>query len=202
MGKTKQMGAPAALTRNSDDVEVAVWSDDHGTPELAQRVDVGDDRLVLDGDVRRVRRTVDVLARMHQNRTITASMMKAGRRFQRVFHDARFDGRGRSSFADGVPSARGRKRGGRGQPSSAADRALDAREELAQAIGMLGGHGSPGASAAWFVLGEEDAIRDFARRTGWGGGRTMTEEVARGVLVAALGVLAGYWESGALPAGR
>ncbi len=202
MVKVKQVAAPYALTRNAEDVEVAVWSDDRGTPEFGRRMDVGDDRLVLHGEVRRVRRTVDVLARMYQNRTITAAMVKAGRRFQRVFCDARLDGHGRSSFADGVPTARGRKHGGRGQPMDGVDRALDAREELARAIGVLGGHGSPGAGAAWFVLGEEGAIRDFARRTRWGGGRTITEEVARGVLVAALGVLAGYWGTGALADGR
>ena len=188
-------GEPSELARNQDNVEVAIWSDDRGTPEFAQRKLVGEDRIVSQGEVRRVRRTVDVLGRMYRNRTISPEMIKAGRRFQRLFHDAQFEGRGGSSFGHGVPRVRGRRYGSRGQQASAIDRALDARAELARAVGVLGGHRSPGASAVWFVLGEEAAIRDYARRSGWGAGRTMTEEVARGVLVAALGVLAAHFEA-------
>lgn len=196
MNDVNRSGEPSELARNADNVEVAVHSDDRGTPEFGRRMLVGEERVISRGAVRRVRRTIDVLARMYHNRTISPEMVEAGRRFQRLFHDARFEGHSGSSFGHVVPRGRGRRHGERGQRGNAADRALDARAELARAVGVLGGHRSPGASAVWFVLGEEAAIRDYARRSGWGAGRTMTEEVARGVLVAALGVLAAHWETG------
>lgn len=175
-------------------VDNSIAGDDFGTPELRQRMFVDDVRVVTDGDVRKVARTVDVLAAMLRNGTITTDMARAGRRFQGLYQAAQFDSGGGGPGA-GVPRDRGRRFGGRGGAGLEVDRALDARRALAGAVAVLGGHGSPGAGAVWFVVGEGMSIRDYAQRTRWGARRGMTEEVVRGVLVAALAVLAAHWRA-------
>jgi len=67
-----------------------------------------------------------------------------------------------------------------------------ARRRIIAAMDALGGHGSPCATAAWFVLGCELSMREWAMREGWGG-RPLREEVAKGTLVGALGVLAKHF---------
>ena len=136
-------------------------------------------------------RTVDVIAAMLRNGTISPEMAQAGRQFQRLFHAAGLHGGGGGETA-AVPRDRGRRFGAR-RGGDDLERVVDARAALHRAVTMLGGHGSPGGRAVWFVIGEGVSIRDHARRTRWGVGRSMTEEVVRGVLIAGLGVLAGAW---------
>jgi hypothetical protein len=50
----------------------------------------------------------------------------------------------------------------------------------------------------WHVVGLQRSIREWALRQGWGG-RPVRMEQAQGILVAALGVLAGFYEYGRLP---
>ena len=76
------------------------------------------------------------------------------------------------------------------RPRGAGDNALDARRRVGDAITLLGGHGSLPSSAAWFVLGVGLSVKEWARRVRFGQGRALGEEVARGIVIAALAVLA------------
>ena len=157
---------------------------DLGPPELLQHADIETVRLVEDGSVRRVRRTVDVLSAMLRNGTITRDMATAGRRFQQAFQAGRLAGGGECAFLR-LPN--------RQRPTGAGtvgDSALDARRAVSKAIRLLGGHGSLPSNAAWFVLGLGLSVREWAQRVRFGQGRTLSEEAARGIVIAALALLA------------
>ena len=59
----------------------------------------------------------------------------------------------------------------------------------------LGGISSPAGSCVWHVVGLQRSVREWAIRQGWGG-RPVRQEQAQGILVAALGVLAGHFGYG------
>ncbi|MDY0072454.1 MAG: hypothetical protein RBR77_07370 [Thauera sp.] len=67
-----------------------------------------------------------------------------------------------------------------------------AAREVRDALDAVGGSCSPAGSALWFVAGMQMTIRDWALRDGWNGKRVEKNE-AKGILVAALGVLARYY---------
>jgi hypothetical protein len=56
----------------------------------------------------------------------------------------------------------------------------------------LGGISSPAGSCVWHVVGLQRSVREWAMRQGWSG-RPVRQEQAQGILVAALGVLAGHF---------
>jgi hypothetical protein len=66
---------------------------------------------------------------------------------------------------------------------------IESRRRVAAALDALGGHDSPGGSCAWFVLGLEFSVREWAMRQGYAG-RTVHGPVGQGILVGALGTLA------------
>ncbi len=173
------------MTRRPKTLPVPQVADgDPGAPRLGRHVEVEVVRLVEDGAVRRVRRTVDVLSAMQRNGTITGDMAVAGRRFQSSFQAGHLMAGGQSSFLR-LPT-RARPTGRQGTT----DNALDARRVVGDAIKLLGGHGSLPSSAVWFVLGVGLSVKEWARRVRFGQGRALSEEVARGIVVAALAVLA------------
>ena len=61
---------------------------------------------------------------------------------------------------------------------------------------VLGGISSPAGSCVWHVVGLQHSVREWALRQGWGG-RPVEQTEARGMLVAALGVLAAHLGYGA-----
>ena len=63
---------------------------------------------------------------------------------------------------------------------------------VAKALDALGGLESPAGSCVRHVVGLQRLIREWAMRQGWGG-RPVRVEQAQGILMAALGVLAGYY---------
>jgi hypothetical protein len=67
-----------------------------------------------------------------------------------------------------------------------------ARRTIRAALDSLGGINSPCGSASWFILGCDYSIRQWAIREGWSG-RSIREEVAKGTLIGALGVLVGFF---------
>lgn len=67
-----------------------------------------------------------------------------------------------------------------------------AARAVRDALDAVGGSGSPAGSALWYVAGLQMSIRDWALRDGWNGKRVEKNE-AKGILVAALGVLARYY---------
>jgi hypothetical protein len=128
-------------------------------------------------------RTVDTLGIMLRAGTITREMHDAARDFQAQFTIARFD------VVRCMPL--GRLPGG-GGPGDLTDAQLDARRRVGRTLDALGGLGSPAGSCVWHVVGLQRSIREWAMRQGWGG-RPVRVEQAQGILVAALGMLAGYY---------
>jgi hypothetical protein len=131
-------------------------------------------------------RTVDTLGIMLRAGTITQEMHDAARDFQAQFTIARFDVVRCTSLVR-LP--------GRGGPGDLTDAQVDARRRVGQALDALGGLGSPAGSCVWHVVGLQRSIREWAMRQGWGG-RPLRVERAQGILVAALGVMAGWYGYG------
>jgi hypothetical protein len=80
---------------------------------------------------------------------------------------------------------------GNGREPELNERQLDARQRVHDALQALGGISSPAGSVLWHVVGLQRSLREWAIRQGWGG-RTVRQEQAQGILVAALGVLAAH----------
>ncbi|TCZ64085.1 hypothetical protein EXY23_07925 [Roseicella aquatilis] len=125
------------------------------------------------------RRAVDTLGLMLANGSITPEMHEAGCIFRTLFRSAAIDSMSTSQLIR--------------LPRSTADRLsnrqIDARRRVAEALDALGGHDSPAGSCAWFIIGLECSVREWAQRRGWGG-RPVSQPIAGGILVAALGTLA------------
>lgn len=129
-------------------------------------------------------RTVDTLALMLRNGSITGAMHDAGQQFSQDF--ARAFGSGMvTARLDGMP-------GGTTPGEMMIERNAGAARAVRQALDAVGGSGSPAGSALWYVAGLQLSIRDWALRDGWNG-RRLDRDEAKGYLVAALGVLARYY---------
>jgi hypothetical protein len=85
---------------------------------------------------------------------------------------------------------------GTGREPDPSKRQLHARRRVHQAMAALGGISSPASSCVWHVVGLQRSVREWAMRQGWGG-RPVEQTEARGILVAALGVLAAHLGYGA-----
>ena len=125
------------------------------------------------------RRAVDTLGMMLANGTITPEMHEAGSIFRTLFRSAALDGIATSQLIRLTGATAGEMSG----------RQIDARRRVANAIDALGGHDSPAGSCAWFVVGLEMSVREWATRRGWSG-KPVPQPIAGGMLVAALGILA------------
>jgi hypothetical protein len=69
------------------------------------------------------------------------------------------------------------------------DRQLIARRRVLKSIETLGGLGSLPASAVWHVVGPQESVRSWSMRSGWSG-RPIRPDIASGILVAGLEILA------------
>jgi hypothetical protein len=136
-----------------------------------------------DGRIVYHHRTVDTLGRMLRAGTITQEMHDAGKDFQAAFIVANLDPL-RALPILRVP--------GTGRKPELNERQLDARRRVHRSLGALGGLSSPAGSCVWHVVGLQRSVREWAIRQGWGG-RTVRQEQAQGILVAALGMLAAYF---------
>jgi hypothetical protein len=86
---------------------------------------------------------------------------------------------------------------GTGRDLELNERQLDARRRVHKAMAALGGISSPAGSCVWHVVGLQRSVREWAIRQGWNG-RSIDQNPAQGILIAALGVLAahlGYGEA-------
>ena len=129
-------------------------------------------------------RTVDTLALMLRNGSITGAMHDAGQQFSQDFARA---------FASGVASSRpDGLSAGTAPGQMMIERNAGAARAVRDALDAVGGSGSPAGSALWYVAGLQMSIRDWSLRDGWNGKRVEKNE-AKGILVAALGVLARYY---------
>jgi hypothetical protein len=133
-------------------------------------------------------RTVDTLGKMLRSGTITQEMHDAAKDFQTAFIIAQLDPL-RALPIVRVP--------GSGREPELNERQLRARRRVHKAMAALGGFSSPAGCCVWHVVGLQRSVREWALRQGWGG-RPVEQTEARGILVAALGVLAahlGYGEA-------
>jgi hypothetical protein len=126
-------------------------------------------------------RTVDTLGKMLRAGTITQEMHDAARAFQAAFTIANLDPI-RASPMLRIPGA--------GREPDLNERQLDGRRRVHAALQALGGISSPAGGCVWHVVGLQRSVREWAVHQGWGG-RPVRQEQAQGILVAALGVLAG-----------
>ena len=129
-------------------------------------------------------RTVDTLALMLRNGSITGAMHDAGQQFSQDFARAFASGVA-SSRLDGLPA-------GTTPGQMMVEKNAGAARAVRDALEAVGGNSSPAGSALWYVAGLQMSIRDWAQREGWNGRRQDRDE-AKGYLVAALGVLARYY---------
>jgi hypothetical protein len=132
-------------------------------------------------------RAVDTLAIMERRGSITAAMRQAGEDFRAQFAVAQLDP------LRALDIARLRVGGGSGaraEPEGPGLRIETARAAVWRAIRAVGGLGSPAGSCLWHVLGWERSLKEWALEQGWSG-RRVSQEAASGILVAALGALAG-----------
>ena len=125
-------------------------------------------------------RTVDSLGKMLRSGTITQEMHDAAKDLQATFIVANLDPL-RALPILRVP--------GTGREPELNERQLDARRRVHAAMQALGGISSPAGSCVWHVVGLQRSVREWAMRQGWGG-RSVRQEQAQGILVAALGMLA------------
>ena len=115
--------------------------------------------------------------------TITREMQDSARDFAATFTIARFDPVVCMSL-DRLP--------GSSNPPDLTDAQVDARRRIGAAMDALGGLSSPAGSCVWHVVGMQRSIREWSMRQGWGG-KPIGEKQAHGILVAALGMLAGHY---------
>jgi hypothetical protein len=126
-------------------------------------------------------RTVDTVGKMLRAGTITSEMHDAAKDFEASFILAQLDPL-RALPLLRVP--------GTGREPELNERQLLARRRVHEAMQALGGISSPAGSCVWHVLGLQRSMREWAIKQGWGG-RPVRQEQAQGILIAALGVLAG-----------
>jgi len=129
------------------------------------------------------RYAIDTLGLMLRNGTITAEMHDAGAMFRRQFRAAALDTLRAMPLVRVPASTHG---------DTMTERQAHARERVAAAIDALGGPASPAGACVWHVVGLECSVTEWARRSGWGG-RPIGHAQGQGVLVSALGVLAGHY---------
>ena len=136
-----------------------------------------------DGRIVLHHRAVDPLGRMLKSGSIDQAMHDAGRVLQRDFVLAQLDPL-RAADLMRVP--------GSGREPEAGETQLAARRRVHRALLALGGHNSPAGSCGWHVLGCGRSVREWALRQGWSG-RAVPVHQAHGILLAALGLLAGHY---------
>ena len=127
-------------------------------------------------------RTVDTLGKMLRAGTISQEMHGAAKDLEAAFIIAQLDPL-RALPILRVPDT--------GREPDLNERQLDARRRVHKAMAALGGISSPAGSCVWHVVGLQRSVREWAIRQGWGG-RPVDQTEARGILVAALGVLAAH----------
>ena len=132
-------------------------------------------------------RALDTLAVMERRGSITPAMRRAGEDFRARFAVAQLDPLRAVDLAHlRLGDALRPEREAPGLRIEAARRAVWA------AIGAVGGIGSPAGSCLWHVVGWERSVKEWALGQGWSG-RRIGQEVASGILIAALGALASHF---------
>jgi hypothetical protein len=126
-------------------------------------------------------RAEGLLARLERHGDIGRRERAAGELFAELFHLAHLDPLKAADMGQRSDRAPTTAYGG--------DRT---RRRINDALDALGGISSPGGSCAWFVVGCELPMAEWARRQEWSG-KPIRPEVAKGVLLATLGSLARHF---------
>ena len=126
------------------------------------------------------------LALMERRGDIGRAEREAGEVFAKLYRRAHIGGLQAADMARvTLPVGQSRREDTPGQEM--------ARRRLWEALESLGGMSSPCGSCCWFVVGEELSLAEYARREGWGG-RALRPEVAKGLLLGGLGILARHFK--------
>lgn len=157
-----------------------VWQ----TPD-GERVIVADEDDV--GDPVRHYRTVSTITRLLNSGVITEHQHAAGEHFAINFAFAYHSDCKTSSWQLARPSGGATPIG-----LERIERNAHVARHITQVMDAVGGGASPAASALWYVVGLGYSIRAWAQRELWNG-RRINQHEARGMLVAALGVLARFY---------
>jgi hypothetical protein len=125
-------------------------------------------------------RTVDTLGKLLRGGAINQEMHDVAKDFQAAFILANYDTL-RALPVLRVP--------GTGREADLTERQLLARRRVNKTMELLGGASSPAGSCVWHICGLQRSLREWALRLGWNG-RPVDQQEARGILLAALGVMA------------
>lgn len=130
-------------------------------------------------------RCVDTLGAMFNKGTISAAMLRAGRRLASDFQVAQLDPIRAQDYSQ---QRCGASMGG------TSEMVQDAKNRVYEAMESMGGASTPCGSAAWFIIGCGMTITEWARRQVLGKGASLDTVAARGVLVGSLGALDAYYD--------
>ena len=128
-------------------------------------------------------RAYDTLAALHRTGAITNDMLQAGRDFEVLFARCNLDPL-RAPDLGRIPGM---------ARTNLPDKVVRDRDRLWKALQALGGITAPAGSCAWEVLGGGLTLPAYAEWTILGSGVSLSAKAAKGVLVATLGVLAGFF---------
>ena len=162
-----------------------MWSSRHPNERWARGDVRRTDRQINDvrGDIGAPFVTISLLARMHSEGKLTDEEVEAGDRFHREFR--------RAALGDLRAADVGRVRTENRRAPEITVSAEHFRRRIWDALAMLGGLDAPPASCIFHVVGNEETLKDWARRRYTV--RRISEHQAPGVLISALACLAVYY---------
>lgn len=124
-------------------------------------------------------RVMDTLALLLKNNAISQEMHDAGRMFEADFHRANLTGLRAQNLERLACPAGG---------DSPTEHAVYALDLVHRALDAVGGISGPSGLALWNVVGLGASLREWSSMQRWAG-RTFSEREAKGILIAALGML-------------
>lgn len=129
-------------------------------------------------------RAIDTLRRMELSGSISKKMREAGETFRDDF--------GLAGFVSLKAADMERLPGCATTRQVMTHRLIDAKDRAWTALQVLGGLTSPCGSLAWFVLGEQHSLEEWAR-IGWRH-KALKPHTAKGILIGCLGALELHYE--------
>ena len=134
--------------------------------------------------IRSVQKVESLTDRLLRTGSITQKMKDAADKFESAFEMLY------GSQMSGV-SAFYRMPTGGGPSDAVPERLIMAKKRVNAVMAALGGPASLSASCIWFCLGWGETVAEWSRRKRFSGMATISERVAAGVLIGALGILGG-----------
>lgn len=174
-------GDPNIVMSNTG-VEVRRFSDDRGTEGTQRHGEVYSTTTNEGRETRAVKKTSDLLNGLRRRNDITAPAFNAGRMFEEIFFAARMNP---SVIVSMEPLGGGRR-------THMAESTYQARERLHGAMVALGGYRSQVAGVLWHCIGYGLPLKAWCLRTY----SPNSPREAKGMLCAALVILAAYWHVG------